>query len=613
MLLAYPAVVAMVAARPWTIASFSLAGGAWLLALAGACLPNGRWELTRPGALAVGGAAALTALTAASIAWTPLLEPAANATVLALLYLGLLAAAVPALARRAAARIVEPALALTITGFALWGLSDRLLPGVFELDHSRIELGRLTAPIGYWNVMGSICGMGLVLVCSIAADAQRRIPLRAAAAAFAPALATAIWLSFSRGALAATAAGLFTLIAIGRTRARAAAAIGGLLSLIVAAITSESLAGVRDLSMPLSERESDGIVALLIIALAGALAAVTVIRSSRSGRPGSQSPSPRVGLRAAGLLACVLAVAPFVSVLAGEGRSSTPMAPSGSDIERLASAESLRTEYWQVSLDLFSHNPAVGTGAGSFGAEWNRQRFGPGFETPQPPARNAHSLPVETLGELGLIGLLALLAFAAGAALCARRGLKLDRSLVAGPTAALVVFASHSTIDWDWQVAAITSAAMLLTGVLISSSGPSHRGDRGGTPRLIVALAASTALLWFGWNAWTLRLTERAGATIETAGILGWTDDRWSRTADLIDSARVLNPDANPATYLAIAASRSGRDGIAIRAARDLVRDNPGSWFAWNLLALVSADSDPDLSLDARARSLELRPQPVNR
>jgi O-antigen ligase len=88
------------------------------------------------------------------------------------------------------------------------------------------------------------------------------------------------------------------------------------------------------------------------------------------------------------------------------------------------------------------------------------------------PARNAHSLPIETLAELGLIGAAALAALVAGIALAARRVVRADLALAAGPAAALAAYAFPTSIDWDWDIPGLTLVAVALAGLLLARSAP---------------------------------------------------------------------------------------------------------------------------------------------
>ena len=77
----------------------------------------------------------------------------------------------PAAARRCGGWS-SPSLLAGIVAAALYGLSERLLPGVFSLQPLPSADDRLAWPLTYWNAMGALTGMGLVLA-AVAAVAGR--------------------------------------------------------------------------------------------------------------------------------------------------------------------------------------------------------------------------------------------------------------------------------------------------------------------------------------------------------------------------------------------------------------------------------------------------------
>ncbi len=82
--------------------------------------------------------------------------------------------------------------------------------------------------------------------------------------------------------------------------------------------------------------------------------------------------------------------------------------------------------------------------------------------------RDVHSLELEMAAELGLVGLLALALLVGGIGATALRGLRTRPALAAGPAAALVVWFLHASIDWDWQLPAVSLPAIALAGALIA-------------------------------------------------------------------------------------------------------------------------------------------------
>jgi O-antigen ligase len=84
--------------------------------------------------------------------------------------------------------------------------------------------------------------------------------------------------------------------------------------------------------------------------------------------------------------------------------------------------------------------------------------------------RDAHSLELETLGELGAVGGLILLAFLATLAWAAVRSrirrVALPRAHAAAVGAACSVWVAHSAVDWDWQMPALTGCVLVLAATL---------------------------------------------------------------------------------------------------------------------------------------------------
>jgi hypothetical protein len=445
----------------------------------------------RSACLAVGGLAALTAWTGLSILWAPLAGAASDDFQRLLLYLFWFVAGLAVLQSPAVRRLVEPVLLAGIVAAALYGLSERLLPGVFSLEALPSADDRLAWPLTYWNAMGALTGMGLVLAAWI--------PSRAASAT-APVLGLACYLTFSRGALGATAAGLAVLLALSPTLAQLRR-----IGVVAGAAALAALATV-----PLSAVEAPGgsagqgaamlaVLAVLAAAAwwltpAGTAPAADAAPARRAEPPAGPAPSraaptsplaaparaaaptsppatlaparaaapPLPALRWAAIGALVLAlVVTGIAVTRVERTGSGPA--QGANPSRLVSAQSNRYEYWRVAVNEFADAPLRGGGSGSFRTVWLRER--PIDET----VRDAHSLYIETAAELGVVGLLALVAFGAGIVSMARRS-----PAAAGAIAALAAFAIHAGLDWDWEMPALTLVALTLAARLAT---PDARPD----------------------------------------------------------------------------------------------------------------------------------------
>ncbi len=119
-----------------------------------------------------------------------------------ILYLGTLLAAAALLRDRGWQRIVEPASPLGVLIVIGYGISERLLPGLLHFQRSVSAQGRLEQPLTYWNAMGELAALGVVLCARLAGDATRPRWLRLGAMRRRRAASgMGLYLSFSRGAL----------------------------------------------------------------------------------------------------------------------------------------------------------------------------------------------------------------------------------------------------------------------------------------------------------------------------------------------------------------------------------------------------------------------------
>ncbi|MEI7890262.1 MAG: hypothetical protein WCI34_08120, partial [Actinomycetes bacterium] len=176
--------------------AFVMAISAWLLFISGLALGLPALPRGFASRLAILALLGLTALTAISFLWAPDLGLVVADLTGLLLYSGFALAATSALDNPMTRSAVEPLVWLTIVVAAGYGLSERFFPGAFTLEHSKIAFGRLSQPLGYWNAMGVLCGLGVVIGTRLAADPRRSVLLRCAAAVSSPILMAALWLTF---------------------------------------------------------------------------------------------------------------------------------------------------------------------------------------------------------------------------------------------------------------------------------------------------------------------------------------------------------------------------------------------------------------------------------
>jgi O-antigen ligase len=250
--------------------------------------------------------------------------------------------------------------------------------------------------------------------------------------------------------------GLALLVALaptfGQLRASALALVAG----AAAAAISAALPGVAALEG--SHPERDGAIALVALALLAGGTGVVAARSSAGAErvlPYAQRLGP-----AAGVVAAAVALG-LVAAGLGERPTAAQLA-AGAKAGRLTAVSSNRYEYWRVGLEAFRRQPLTGLGAAGFRVEWLRERSIP------EAVRDAHSLEVEIAAELGVPGLIAFALMISGMVLATRRALRARAAATAGPAAALSVWFLHASIDWDWQLPAVSLPAIVLAGALVA-------------------------------------------------------------------------------------------------------------------------------------------------
>ena len=317
------AAVAVVLAGPAALAFFT--GGylavsrtwagvvAWLLVAVAVATVRDPERTGRPARLAFAGLAGLALWELLSTTWAPVAGAAWHAGQITLLYLGVLVAA--ALLLRGRTRAVEPALAAGVLVVVAYALSDRLLPGLITLDRSISAQGRLEQPLTYWNAMGGLAALGVVLCARLAGDASRSLALRAAATAAAAPIGTALYLTVSRGALFACGAGLLALVVVAGRREQLRGALTVVAVAALAAVATAPFGGVTDYEGSLGARERDGaiVLVLLLVVMAAGAAAQRVLAAE-------ERPGPLLLPRWAPLAAVAIVVGGFALATRARGR-----------------------------------------------------------------------------------------------------------------------------------------------------------------------------------------------------------------------------------------------------------------------------------------------------
>ena len=508
-------------------------------------------------------------------------------------YLGVFALAVLARGPKGTRTLVG-AVAAGVVCVAAVALLSRLHPAWFPAadQTGRFVAGgreRLSYPLNYWNALAGLIAIGTPLVLQ-SATCARSLVVRAASAAALPALALTVFFTLSRAGIAAglIALALFFVFTSDRLPKLLTLLVvgggGGLL--IVAAHERDALRhGLGDATARHQGDEMLWIVLLTCLAVGAIQAAITWF-SRRTARPAWTVPSRRLSQVAAGV--GVLAIAVVALTAGAPGRASDAWSefkkqgPPGRGADRLGSvAGEGRYEFWDVAAKENASKPLTGTGSGTFEFWWSREG-----KDPQ-TVRDAHSLYMQTLGELGIVGLALLAAFLltvlVGGGWIAIRARPPDRPPLAAALAGCAAFCVSATVDWMWQIPALPVAMLLLAAALLSGFGTGDRLRLKLPLRLacaVLALAAITAIAFPLAEASLLRQSQAA----VRAGDLPAAMDKALEGQDVLPAA------AAPRLQEALVLEAQGSLPAASEAARAATEREAANWRGWFVLARIEAE-----------------------
>ena len=445
----------------WGLAATLLlwAAGLWLVL-------SGRTDAGRVDVVFLGLVSAFAAWIGLSIAWS--IVPAESVFELertVVLLAGVTAVLV--FARREDVPRLAGVILVAITVICTYALATRLFPERLG-TYDPIAGYRLSDPLGYWNTLGVFAAMGAVLAVGVVADAKTR-SWRAAAAASLIVLVVTLYYTYSRGAWIALAIGLTVLLVVSTRRlvtvgvlAAVAAPVG------LAVLLASQPYALTHVDAKLADSSAAGhrlAPVLLLLALATAL---LVLALDVAERRVILRPGVRVAVGGGLLAVLVAAVSGFLVheggpvSLARHGWHSFNGSPRGGTNlnNRLFNLSSNgRVELWKAARDEYESHRVTGGGAGTFERTWQARR------DTHMKVRDAHSLYVETLGELGPFGLallVTLLLVPVGAALAVRR-----QVLLPGVLAAYSAFVVHAGVDWDWELSGVTLTALIIGSLAI--------------------------------------------------------------------------------------------------------------------------------------------------
>jgi hypothetical protein len=614
--------------------------------------------LTRT-SLVIGGILTVLGLwTFASVFWAPSAENAFNEFNRVSLFLGVFVLATLAVKRRAVIGWCN-GLAVAVSLIALVALIGRLFPGSFSNQGFPVFLPnaatRLSFPVGYWNGLAILVALGLPLLLRIAVD-DRRTLARSVSVVPIPAIICVIYLASSRGGFVTAVVGIVVFIALTEARWSAGMALfwagaGSAAAIAVLASRNELINGPLGTSLVEHQGRSAAILVSLVCIASGAAYSASLIGSSRfalgetfkaklgifKAKLGIAAnwlykrlrlsklqekkwlawvKRPRLGrgivialalVAVAGAIAASHPIRQFDAFKRSPAQpQSTPSSSSFVGSHLLSATGSGRWQFWGSAIKEWEHHPVLGEGAGSYNAWWTKDA---GFFY---PSKYAHSLYLQSLGELGILGLVLTLGFAVvGIATGVRKSLKSsgeERIAAAALTGVFAAFSVAAAFDWVWELTVVTVFALIALALLCSSSTTSppllHASSTGESPHVRYRRFGAGAAALTG--AWLLICAQAIPLLAQLRIKDSQADDYRGNMSGAIRAAmdaRNLQPWASsPYLQLALVNEDEGRIDTARKWIDRAIKRDSGNWQLW----LVAARLDTTAG-DARgaARALD--------
>ncbi len=374
-------------------------------------------------------------------------------------------------------------LAVAITAVCACGLITRLLPNLWHTS-SQIANNRLSFPVTYWNALGLLAVLGIVLCVHLSSDLREPRVWRVLATAAVPVLATTLFFTFSRGSIATGVIALTVYALLGRPRGLASSLLAAVPPTVIAveAAYGANLLATHDPTTPQATLQGHDVAATLLgcILAAAALRALLLLLDRRlqsvALRPGIRRPTTRLAWASLATVTLLAAVSLNGAIAHQYHRFMRPASPgNAADLRaRLTDpGNNGRVDMWRVAWHQFIAAPVRGAGAGTFANTWAQRR-------PTADAvADAHSLYMEVLDELGIAGLLLLLtAMLTVLGVTAARARGPNRPVYAAILAVLLALAIHAGIDWDWEMPVLTIVFFALGGAVLAQPRSSPDRDR---------------------------------------------------------------------------------------------------------------------------------------
>jgi hypothetical protein len=391
------------------------------------------------------------------------------------------------------------ALVLLVAGLGAVALVSAIRVAALA-DPSGLYLdARLVYPLGYYNADAALFTMTALVAIALACRRGGAPVLRVAGLAIAAVCLQLAVLGQSRGWLftVPAALALTLLILPGRLRllafalgpaAATAVAAPALLGVYGHATVHGVALGEPRVAHVLHQQGAHAVRAMLladmILALLAALAVAFDRRTALS-----ETATRRANRVGAALAVLAVLAAAAIGLAATHGHpvgrverawnsfAATGAGSGAGGSSRFGGLGSQRADFWRVALHEWSAHPLLGIGQDNFAAGYLRLR-----RTEQEP-RWVHSWELRLLAHTGLIGALLFALFLIAAALAALRGPGVRappvRTAAAMALLPAIVWLVHGSIDWFWEVPALSVPALAFAGAAAALAGVRARDEHG--------------------------------------------------------------------------------------------------------------------------------------
>jgi O-antigen ligase len=515
------------------------------------------------------------------------------------------------------------------------GLATRLAPDVWHTAPD-VSNQRLSFPVTYWNTLGLLAAMGIVLAFHLTSSLREKRVMAVLAAGAMPLLAATLFFTFSRGSILAGAIGLAVYVCVARPKGLLSGAIATIpaTGLLLVAAYKANLLDTLDPTTPAATAQGHKLAwvaagcVLACMALRLACAHLLDPRLRRGGALGKVPvKTKRAALAGTGVLALVAALALGAPhAVAHEwdgfiGGAPTKLAKGDLRSRLTDPSNDGRTELWQAALNGFDAAPLKGGGAGTYQTLWNAHRARPAYVI------NAHSLYLQAMAELGLPGLLLLVLLVGSILVGIVVRASGSRRVVHGAVLALaVVWILHAGVDWDWEMPVVTLGVLAAAGLALSprsAAGPPGAGLRGRAVPVEAGAGPEGVRGWLPAHQTRIVLGLLLLATLVVpVSIVGsesklgeaehalYASDCGAATPAALSSIGWLDVRPEPYEVVGFCDLHRGRPRLAISAMKAAVAQDPDSWEPYYTLAIAQASA----GVDPRANvAMAVRLNPLER